>query len=184
MIALLIEIGQLQCVQDHHALASKIGKAVDGRGVKPILRFLETRFQSVDKAPEGFVHLSKSAEKSRARVKVILELMFHGHLKRVYRVTGAHGFAAVVVDPEEIKALLESLPVGLSEDSYFLMDCPSEPDLSQKPCHAAFGRHFLRIFDGHFYWVKWPSRGSKAYYAHFGLYISMGCGAEGAANGQ
>ncbi|NBZ89516.1 hypothetical protein GV832_18160 [Rhodobacteraceae bacterium CYK-10] len=122
LIALLIEIGQLQRVQDHRALASKIGKAVDGRGVKPILRFLETRFQAVDEAPEGFVHLSKSAEKSRARVKVILEPMFLGHLKRVYRVTGAHGFAAVVVDPEEIKALLETLPVGLSEDSYFLMD--------------------------------------------------------------
>ena len=91
-------------------------------GVKPILRFLETRFQAVDEAPEGFVHLSKSAEKSRAWVKVILELMFLGHLKRVCRVTGVHGFSALVVDPEEIKALLESLPVGLSEDSYFLMD--------------------------------------------------------------
>lgn len=121
LVALLIEIGQLHRVQDHRALASKIGMAVDGRGVKPILRFLETSFQATDEAPEGFVHLSKSAEKSRAGVKFILELMFLGHLKRVYRVAGAHGFAAVVVDPEEIKALLESPPTGLSEDSYFLM---------------------------------------------------------------
>lgn len=97
------------------------GKAVDGRGVKPILRFLETNFQAIDEAPEGFVNLSKSAEKSREGVKVILELMFLGHLKRAYRVAGAHGFAALVVDPEEIKAQLESPPPGLSEDSYFLM---------------------------------------------------------------
>jgi len=95
---------------------------VAGLGVGAVLRFLETSFPTIHEAPEGFVHLSKSAEKSRARVKVILELMFLGHLKQVYRVDGEHGFAAVVVDPDEIKGLLESPPPGLAQDSYFLMD--------------------------------------------------------------
>lgn len=122
LAALLIEIGQLHRVQDHRALASKIGKAVDGRGVSLVLRFLKKSFQAIDVAPVGFVHISKSAEKSHAGVRFILELMFLGHLKRVYRVTGAHGFAAVVVDPEEIKALRDSPPPDLSQDSYFLMD--------------------------------------------------------------
>lgn len=122
LIAILLEIGQLRRVQDHRALESKVGKAVDGRGVKAIQWFLETSFPTIDAAPEGFVHLSKSAEKSRARVKVILELMFLGHLKQVYRVDGEHGFAALVVNPDELKGLLESPPPGLDQDSYFLMD--------------------------------------------------------------
>ncbi|WP_102227004.1 TniQ family protein [Acidimangrovimonas sediminis] len=122
LVAILIEIGKLNRVQDHRALESKVGKAVDGLGVQSILRFLEANFPAIDEAPEGFVDLSKSAEKSRSRVKVILELIFLGHLKRVYRVRGEHGFAAVVVDPDEIKALIATPPPGLSEDSYFLMD--------------------------------------------------------------
>ncbi|MBM1816313.1 TniQ family protein [Pseudosulfitobacter pseudonitzschiae] len=122
LVAILIELGKLHRVLDQRALESKVGKAVDGRGVKSILRFLKIKFPTIDETPEGFVNLSKSAEISRSRLKAILELIFLGHLKKVYRVSGAHGFAAVVVDPEEIKALLVSPPPGLSDDSYFLMD--------------------------------------------------------------
>ncbi|WP_406721213.1 hypothetical protein RPE78_03020 [Thioclava litoralis] len=104
-----------------HSLASKIGKAVNGQSVKPILRFLEESFPLVEKAPEGFAYLSKAAGKSRAEAKFILEVTFLGHLKRGYRVSGAHGFAALVFDPEEIQALAESPPPGLSEASYFLI---------------------------------------------------------------
>ena len=122
LVSVLIEIGKLSRVQDHRALESKVGKAVDGRGVTLILRFLEAGFPIIAEVPEGFVHLSKSAEKSRARVKVILELIFLGHLKQVYRMEGFHGFAGVVVNPDEVKQLLDSPPSGLSEDSYYLMD--------------------------------------------------------------
>lgn len=82
LVAILIELGKLHRVLDQRALESKVGKAVDGRGVKSILRFLKIKFPTIDETPEGFVNLSKSAEISRSRLKAILELIFLGHLKK------------------------------------------------------------------------------------------------------
>jgi len=124
LIEILLEIGQLSRTQVPYALKCKIGKAVDGRGVKPILAFLDANCPTVDEAPEGYVHPFRKTgdtEKSRARLKIILELMFLGHLKQVFRVTGEHGFAALVVDPNETQSFIESPPPGLSQDSYFFM---------------------------------------------------------------
>ncbi|QDY71349.1 hypothetical protein [Qingshengfaniella alkalisoli] len=87
-----------------------------------ILRFLGTCSPTVDKVPEGFIHLLKSAEESQARVKDFLELMFLGHLTQVYRVAGEYGFAAMVVDLDDTESLLVPLAPSLSQDSYFLID--------------------------------------------------------------
>lgn len=45
------------------------------------------------------------------------------------------------------------------------------------------GGIFLRTFDGHFLWVKWPSGGLKVCFGDFGCYISMAYGGGKAANG-
>lgn len=113
MVDSLIRIGKLHRVQKHRALGSKLSRAIDGRSAEQILLFLR-RFPNIDQAPKGFVHLSKSAEITRVELSLIFELLFLGHLKRVYRVTGAYRLAAVVVDPREIKALCASLPSDVS----------------------------------------------------------------------
>jgi hypothetical protein len=121
VVSALIELGLLSRIHDHRNLQSKVGKAVDGRSIKKLLDILRNRFDEVEELPVGMEPLGKCAEKSRATLKVILELLFKGHLSNVVRLDGQEGFAAIHLEPEEITSVLESPPVGLSEDAYFLI---------------------------------------------------------------
>ncbi|MCW3784330.1 TniQ family protein [Defluviimonas salinarum] len=119
LVAALIELEILTRIHDHDGLKSKVGKAIDGRSIQKVQTFLKDKIPSVAEAPEGLACLSNSAERARARLKVILELLFAGHLHRVVRLAGQTGFGAILVDPEEIKRVLESPPPGLSEEVYY-----------------------------------------------------------------
>jgi hypothetical protein len=121
IVVILIELGILTRVQDHGALQSKIGKAIDGRSIQNVLALLRERFTEVRAVPEDYVHLAKASERSRGKLKVIFELLFGGHLKNVFRLAGYNGFDAIIVDLLEVKDALESLPPGLSDDAYFLL---------------------------------------------------------------
>ncbi|WP_243614117.1 TniQ family protein [Shimia aestuarii] len=121
VVSALIELGLLSRIHDHQNLQSKVGKAVDGRSINEVLDVLRDRFDEVEELPAGMEPLARCAEKSRAKLKVILELLFKGHLSNVVRLDGQVGFAAIHLDPEEIKSVLETPPVGVSEDAYFLI---------------------------------------------------------------
>ncbi|MBI1494538.1 hypothetical protein [Halocynthiibacter styelae] len=121
MVSALIELGKLTRIQDHDALKSKVGKAIDGRSIRQVLCFLQESFEAVKHPPEGHVHLAKAAEKTRVTMKVILELLFGLHLKTVCRLKGHHGFSGVLVSPDEVRACMANPPDNVSDEIRFWM---------------------------------------------------------------
>lgn len=121
MVQSLIDLGLLKRLQDHDILKSKIGKSVDGRGIQDLFQFMKAQFAEVADAPAGFVDLAKAAEQCHAKLYVILELLFGGHLPSGIRLVSKQGFASLLVSPAEIKALLAAPPDGVSDEVRFHM---------------------------------------------------------------
>ncbi|WP_417809854.1 TniQ family protein [Thioclava sp.] len=115
MVAALLELKLLVRVQDHNVLKSKIGKAIDGRSIIHLLQRLNTKFEVVGSVPETHTPLAKAAEKTRAPIKVILELVFDGHLTSTVRLAEKEKFASLFVSPADITAILDCPPNGVSE---------------------------------------------------------------------
>ncbi|UWQ99081.1 hypothetical protein K3729_17000 [Rhodobacteraceae bacterium S2214] len=121
LVASLIELGQLRRIQDHDELKSKVGKAIDGRSIAEVQKFIQTQLEVVENAPFGYVHLAKAAEKTKVTLLAILELLFGLHLGRVYRLKGQHGFDAVLVSPDAIMKCIEDPPEDASDAVRFWM---------------------------------------------------------------
>lgn len=121
MVQALIDLGLLKRIQDHTILKSKIGKAVDKRGIEFLSRFMKSRFEKVTHSPAGFVNLAKAAEQCHAKQRVILELLFGGHLEMGFRLGSERGFASLLVSVAEIKTVLASPPEGVSDDVKYYM---------------------------------------------------------------
>jgi len=81
MVAALIALGKLRRIQDHDELQSKVGKAIDGRSIHDVLKFIERSFDTIDEVPGGHVHLAKAAEKTHVTMQAILEMLFGVHLQ-------------------------------------------------------------------------------------------------------
>lgn len=95
-------------------------------------------------------------------MKFILEPMFPGRLKRGRSGGGAWGFVAVVADPEEARCCSKPFRRDFSGTRISGLAGPRDLSFPRKSYHAALGRNFLRNSDGHFPWLKWPSRGFEA----------------------
>lgn len=121
LVADLVELGHLRRIQDQALLVSKWGKAVEGADIDALRARLERDFAPVKDTPDHLVPLAKAAEKTRLRLSRILELLFAGRLTRARRLQGAEGFAAIVVDPMEIKRLLERPRPGMRASLAFMM---------------------------------------------------------------
>lgn len=121
MVAELIKIGQLTRIQGHGQLQSKLGKAIDGRSIRNTLNLVESIGEAVDAPPEGYVALAKAAERSRVSLRAILEMLFSGYLKKVYRLNGQHGFSRVLVSPVEIMECIQDPPPNASDEIRFCM---------------------------------------------------------------
>lgn len=121
MVSALIELGQLRRIQDHDELKSKVGKAIDGRSIQEVLKFIELYFEVVDEAPAGHVPLAKAAEKTKVTLLAILELLFGRHLKSACRLNAHSGFSAVMVPPSEITKCIQCPPDAVSDEVRFWM---------------------------------------------------------------
>lgn len=121
MVAALIELKLLVRVQDHIVLKSKIGKAIDGRSIHALLQRVNTEFKVVGRVPDTHTPLAKAAEKTRAPLSVILELIFGGHLTSTVRLSGNQKFASLLVSPADISALLNCPPSEVSDSVRFWM---------------------------------------------------------------
>ena len=121
LIATLIDLGHLRRVQDQALLVSKWGKAVEGADITTLLARLERDFKPVTDAADHLVPLAKASEKTRLRMTKILELVFSGRLRGARRLEGTKGFAAILVDPMEIKRHLEMPRPGMSASLAFMM---------------------------------------------------------------
>jgi hypothetical protein len=120
-VGILLELGQLDRINDHGMVESKIGKAIDSRSVQKVVWHLKKNFKQTHELAAGMKPVAKTAEKCRIRLKVILELLFGGHLTKVVRLAGHDGFEAIRIDPAEVRTVLESPPPGLSKDVYLLV---------------------------------------------------------------
>ena len=121
IVSELIALGQLTRIQDHGQLQSKLGKAIDGRSIHRVCKFIGTIGETVKYVPETHAHLAKAAEKCRITLSAILEMLFSEYLKTVYRLEGHHGFAAVLVSPAEIMACINDPPPEASNEIRFRM---------------------------------------------------------------
>ncbi len=121
LIATLIDLGHLRRIQDQALLVSKWGKAVEGADITTLLARLERDFEPVSDAADHLVPLAKASEKTRLRMTKILELAFSGRLRGARRLEGAKGFEAILVDPMEIKRLLEMPRPGMPASLAFMM---------------------------------------------------------------
>lgn len=121
LLAALLELGRLTRIQDHEAAKSKVGKSVDGRSIQQVLKFIEGQLGIVEEASDGHYPSSKACEKCRVTLSVILEFLFGGHLKSVYRLKGQNGFAALLVSPAEIMKRVNDPPEDVSDEICFWM---------------------------------------------------------------
>lgn len=121
LVSALIALKQLTRIQEHDAVKSKVGKAIDGRSVQRVTKFLEGSFRLVGTVPKDHVPLAKAAEKCRVSLDVILELLFGLHLKKVCRLKGQTGFGSVLVVPSEIMAKIKNPPPNVSDEIRFWM---------------------------------------------------------------
>ncbi|OCX57395.1 hypothetical protein BFP70_19330 [Thioclava sp. SK-1] len=121
VVQALVELGVLTRVQDTSETGSRVVKAIDGRSVSKVKRFLERDLVVVEEAPDDFEHLAKAAERSRTKLKIILDLMFKGHLTKMLRLEGERGFASLLIRPSEVISLMKSPPPDLPEDLQFMI---------------------------------------------------------------
>ncbi len=121
MVSALIELDHLRRIHDHDELKSKVAKAIDGRSIQQVLKFIKEHIEVVNDVPEGQVTLAKAAEKTRITMSAILELLFGQHLKAVNRLSGKHGFSGVLVSPTEIMECIRNSPEGVSDETRFSM---------------------------------------------------------------
>ena len=121
LVAALLELGLLRRVQDQALLVSKWGKAVEGTDIDALRARLERDVAPVEAPSDQLVPLAKAAEKTRLRLTRILELLFAGRLTRARRLQNAEGFAAILVDPTEIKRLVETPRPGMRASLAFMM---------------------------------------------------------------
>jgi len=119
IIASLLELGLIRRVQEQTVPCSKLGKAIDGRSVLNLKKQIECEFPLVIEVPEDFDHLAKAAEKSRTKLKVILELLFKGHLQSKFRLRSANGIEAILIRSSEVMSLMESPSQDLPESIRF-----------------------------------------------------------------
>lgn len=119
IVAELIDIGELTRIQEHDALQSKLGKAIDARSMQKTLNFLKVVGEKVGEPPEGFFPLAKAAEKSRINLRAILEMLFRKYLDKVYLLEGQTGFKAVLVSPAEISECVRNPPPDASNEICF-----------------------------------------------------------------
>ncbi|MEE4119923.1 MAG: hypothetical protein V2I65_12980 [Paracoccaceae bacterium] len=78
-----------------------------------------TEFDHGPEAPDGFVSISKAANKVSAPAVDILHLILGGFLREVVRIETEEGIAALRVDPAEIRPLLAEVMTGLSPQQAF-----------------------------------------------------------------
>lgn len=86
-------------------------KAVTSSSVRAFLAAIEGAARPVDAVPPGCVPLAKAAEKAKTSRVDIVHLVLGGYLSDVVRLSSMQGYAAVHVDPAEVReALAEHLP--------------------------------------------------------------------------
>jgi len=99
--------------------AGRTWKAVDDREIARFLSTMKACANPVDILPAGLVPISKAAEKAKASCVEIMHLVLGGFLSSVVRREDIEGYAAVHVDPDEVRTRIDACMPGLSASAAF-----------------------------------------------------------------
>ncbi|MCZ4368836.1 TniQ family protein [Sulfitobacter dubius] len=122
----LVDEGMLDPIVDgRRQAAGRTRKAIDDQDIAKFLTALRICERPVDKAPEQLVSISKAAEKAKLSCIEIVHLVLGGFLKSVMRLGDVEGYAAILVDPAEIRsAKAQHLPGISASDAFARLKLP------------------------------------------------------------
>lgn len=109
----------LQISDGAGAAMGRTRKAVDNREITKFLSALYADARPVDSAPAGMVPISKAAEKAKCPSFEIVHLILGGFLENIVRLKEIHGYAAILVDPDEVRTQIAAVMQGLSASAAF-----------------------------------------------------------------
>ncbi|SFR18861.1 TniQ family protein [Poseidonocella sedimentorum] len=116
----LVDEGMLDPIADgRKRVAGRTRKAIDNRDIERFLLALRASTRPTDKAVEGMVPISKAAEKARLSCMEIVHLVLGGFLQNVARIGEVEGYAAILVDPVEIRTQKALHLPGISASQAF-----------------------------------------------------------------
>jgi len=92
----------------------RIRKAVDHAEIDDFLDRLNSASRRVPKEPVDLVSVRKAAEKAKRPASSVLHLVLGGYLDDVVRLEATGGIDALRVNPEEVKAAVGKISVGMS----------------------------------------------------------------------
>lgn len=118
-VAMLIGEGYLTPILKLNDVKSKALGSVDRLSVEAFLRDLSKSARVVSSPSPKYVPIPKAAEKASRLSAHIVSLLLEGRLDQVQMVEGTSGYLAILVDPNEVEALLpkpqEDLPPNKTE---------------------------------------------------------------------
>jgi hypothetical protein len=135
-------------------------KGIDSDQVTAFLDALREAARPVATTPEGFVPIAKAAEKAKVPCVDIVHMLLAGFVETAVRLEAVDGYAAIRVDPKEVKVVMKSRMPGLSAsevvdaltllpgDLWTLVDRPDEPSLGSVLVEGSISHRFHR-FDPH-----------------------------------
>jgi hypothetical protein len=101
------------------ATAGRTQKGVDNLEIERFLEALRAKAMPVEAAPGRMVPISKAAEKAKCPCVEIVHLILGGFLANVVRLRDVHGYAAVLVDPDEVRQQIQVVMQDLPASTAF-----------------------------------------------------------------
>ncbi|WPY96814.1 TniQ family protein (plasmid) [Limimaricola variabilis] len=122
----LVDEGMLDPIADGRFQApGRTRKAIANQDIDRFLTALRSSARPMDKAPEQMVPISKASEKAKLTCIEIVHLVLGGFLQHVMRLQGEEGYAAILVDPAEVRtAKAEHLPGISASDAFARLKLP------------------------------------------------------------
>ena len=122
----LVDEGMLDPIADGRLQApGRTRKAIANQDIDRFLTTLRNFARPMDKAPEQMVPISKASEKAKLPCIEIVHLVLGGFLQHVMRLQDVEGYAAILVDPAEVRlAKAEHLPGISATDAFTRLKLP------------------------------------------------------------
>ena len=159
----LVEEGMLDPIVDGRSQAAgRTRKAIGNQDIERFLTALHSSAMPVGTASTCMVTISKAAEKAKLSCIEIVHLVLGGFLRNVARLEDVHGYAAILVDPVEIRSAKAQHLRGISASDAFarlklpkstgweLVHREESPRLQPIVIDGGNGRHrFFRFSEDH-----------------------------------
>lgn len=116
----LVDEGMLDPIADGRSeAAGRTRKAINDQDIARFIVALHGCARVVDEVPQGMVSIAKAAEKAKVTSIEVIHLVLGGFLQNVLRLRGVDGYAAIHVDPDELKILKAMHLPGMSASDAF-----------------------------------------------------------------